>query len=351
MPVFAGIDGENSQASSTTGAENCMMPVFAGVNGEYSQDPSANGAQNGMIESESSTTGISLLNGVQPVHVSVHQQSSLEAHDAEFIVGLSPDSAVNRNSKVLINGNIHVASNDEGPSSPLISLPEFEDVKIVDALKLQYAIYDLTCATLVGVITGVLVALFKLSIDAVRLGSYSLDILDYFHEGAVFIPALGGFIVGSILLFGKLPPGLRGQVNEVDELSRGPIPSLQIRIQAQLQSLRKSAAAVFTLGTGNSLGPEGPCVELGMGIARSWMDITTEHAAVKRREFNRVLLSCGASAGVAAGFDAPLAGVFCESMLPHIRCGFGIETRASSRLVFGLITVSSCVGSNAISFH
>jgi Voltage gated chloride channel len=297
------------------------MPVFAGINGENSQASSATGAENGMIESESSTTGVSLLNGVQSVHVSVHQQSSLEVNDAEFIVGLS-DSAVNGNSKVLVNDNAHVASNDEIPSSPLISLVHLEDIKIVDALKLQYAIYDLTFAIVVGVLTGVFVAVFKLSIDAVRLGSYSLDILDYFHEGAVFIPALGGFIVGSILLFGKLPPGLRGQVNEVDELSRGPIPSLQMRIQAQLQSLRKSAAAVFTLGTGNSLGPEGPCVELGMGIARSCMDITTEHAAVKRREFNRVLLSCGASAGVAAGFDAPLAGVFCESMCYHTNVWF-----------------------------
>lgn len=158
--------------------------------------------------------------------------------------------------------------------------------------------------------TGVMVAIFKLAIDAVRLESYSLPILDIYHEGAVFIPLLGGFLVGTILLFGKLPPGLRGQVNEVDEFSRGPLLDLQSRYSTQLQSLRKTLAAVVTLGTGNSLGPEGPCVELGMGIARSWMDLTTEHAAVKRRVFNRVLLSCGAAAGVAAGFDAPLAGVF-----------------------------------------
>jgi hypothetical protein len=141
MPLFAGVQDENSQASSHTSAKNGMMPVFAGVNGENSHEPSATGAKNGMIMSESSgmivseslTTGVSLLtvNGVEPVHISVHQQSSAEAHDAELSVGVPSDSAVNGNSKVLVDGNIYVVSNDESPSSPLISLPELEGATIV----------------------------------------------------------------------------------------------------------------------------------------------------------------------------------------------------------------------------
>lgn len=181
----------------------------------------------------------------------------------------------------------------------------------VNVLTFGYALYDLSCAAVVGIVTGLTVAVFKLSIEAVRLASYSLDILDTFHEAAVFIPALGGLLVGAILLFGNLPPGLRGTVTLVDEDSKGPAKSFLLRLQMLSSSLRKSTAAVFTLGTGCSLGPEGPCVEIGMGIARSFMDIgSSEHAAAKRRVWNRVLLSCGAAAGVAAGFDAPVAGVF-----------------------------------------
>lgn len=234
------------------------------------------------------------------------------AHDSS-----NPVLAVGNDKKIIDSQLLSVISLDEvtanGQSIPEQVPAVIDDVSdddAVSALKFRYATYDLTCAAFVGILTGLLVAIFKLSIEAVRMASYSLDILDYFHEGAVFIPALGGLMVGLILLSGKLPPGLRGQASRVDEYSKGPVLDLQSRFAMQMQSLRKSAAAVFTLGTGNSLGPEGPCVEIGMGIARACMDITTEHPIVKRRSWNRVLLSCGAAAGVAAGFDAPVAGVF-----------------------------------------
>jgi H+/Cl- antiporter ClcA len=87
--------------------------------------------------------------------------------------------------------------------------------------------------------------------------------------------------------------------------------------------IRKALASVFTLGTGSSLGPEGPSVELGLNIGRLCTSILspfellfdpngnktspTESELLQR---NRLLLSCGAAAGVSAGFNAPLSGVF-----------------------------------------
>ena len=55
---------------------------------------------------------------------------------------------------------------------------------------------------------------------------------------------------------------------------------------------------------------EGPCVELGMNVARGCMDIKPDFLQRPRANWNLVLLNCGAAAGVAAGFNAPLAGVF-----------------------------------------
>ena len=84
--------------------------------------------------------------------------------------------------------------------------------------------------------------------------------------------------------------------------------------------MTKPLAAICTLGTGCSLGPEGPSVELGMTLSRIFMFLTppsfpsggqTEPlnaASIIRR--NRLLLSVGAAADLSAGFNAPLSGVF-----------------------------------------
>jgi H+/Cl- antiporter ClcA len=91
---------------------------------------------------------------------------------------------------------------------------------------------------------------------------------------------------------------------------------------------RKAIGATITLGTGNSLGPEGPSVEAGMSLSRllmndeifaklNWVFGTMEDSTMnevqrvnRKLARDRLLLACGAAAGVSAGFNAPLSGVF-----------------------------------------
>ena len=86
----------------------------------------------------------------------------------------------------------------------------------------------------------------------------------------------------------------------------------------QFRFLKKSFAAIITLGTGSSLGPEGPAVEIGANLSRLITDIfppkrpPSNEADPKEYSLQqrRLLLACGTAAGVSAGFNAPLAGAF-----------------------------------------
>lgn len=168
----------------------------------------------------------------------------------------------------------------------------------------------LLLALVVGATTGLGVSLFKLSIDEVRQFAYSLDLVQYHASAfqAAFIPAVGGLIVSLLALTGEFSPGIRGHVAEVDA---DCLSNKQVEMKSPLRYLRKSSAAVATLGTGCSLGPEGPAVEVGLSTSRVILnaDVFQEKFNLSRKQ-QRLILSCGASAGVSAGFNAPIAAVF-----------------------------------------
>ena len=171
----------------------------------------------------------------------------------------------------------------------------------------------LASAVAVGALTGVAVSFFKLAIIRTAAALYGYDATHGWigtskrlGRAALLIPALGGLVVAAMRAAsprGRFGPGLAGHVAEVE--------CGQPLVTASFFS--RAAAAVATLGSGNSLGPEGPSVELGVGLSRlvgrvasrgGWLGA----AHLMRRQ--RQLLAAGAAAGVAAGFNAPVAGIF-----------------------------------------
>ncbi|MDF2043831.1 MULTISPECIES: H(+)/Cl(-) exchange transporter ClcA [unclassified Pantoea] len=72
-----------------------------------------------------------------------------------------------------------------------------------------------------------------------------------------------------------------------------------------------------TLGAGMVLGREGPTVQLGGNIGRMVIDIL----GMRSNEARHTLLATGAAAGLAAAFNAPLAGILfiIEEMRPQFR--------------------------------
>ena len=170
-------------------------------------------------------------------------------------------------------------------------------------------IYVLTQAAFIGILSGWSVGIFKLSIEAVRRFSYGL-VLAHSPFLSPLIPALGGVAVGLLSLLGSFPPGLLGTVQAVD--AQAESSDHHATRVGGLSFLRKAVAAVCTLGTGASLGPEGPSVEVGMSMSRIFInEFPLESDSVESKKMrSRLLLACGAAAGMSAGFNAPIAGVF-----------------------------------------
>ncbi|MEH1850851.1 MAG: chloride channel protein [Nostoc sp.] len=110
------------------------------------------------------------------------------------------------------------------------------------------------------------------------------------------VPILGGLIVGLMRWrtqdFG---PGLSSLI----AASEGT------EIRRPLRPVTKMLAASVSLGSGASLGPEGPSVEIGANFGMLFSVILKVS-----QERQRLLLGAGAAAGLAAGFNAPIAGVF-----------------------------------------
>ena len=114
----------------------------------------------------------------------------------------------------------------------------------------------------------------------------------------ILIPTIGALLCGVILQF--VVPGARGsgvpQVKVAYAVKGGRV--------ALVEAVGKFLVGVLQIGSGSSLGREGPTVQICAGIATG----LGRGAALSRDNLRR-LLPVGAAAGIAAAFNAPIAAV------------------------------------------
>jgi len=197
----------------------------------------------------------------------------------------------------------------------------------------------LLLAAIVGVVAGLgAVAVQELIafVQWVFWGS-SADVLESAARAPmwriVLMPAVGGLLVGPLVWFFARDAGGHG-VPEVIQalLMRGG------RIRGRV-ALVKGAAASLTLGSGGSAGREGPMIQIGASLGSviaQWGRLSEEGV--------RTLVAAGAAGGLAAAFNAPIAGSLfalevvlgdfaIASFSPVVMAG--VAATAVSRAVYG----------------
>ncbi|HHE04905.1 MAG TPA: CBS domain-containing protein, partial [candidate division WOR-3 bacterium] len=144
---------------------------------------------------------------------------------------------------------------------------------------------------ILGLLVGVVAGLFRASIHFIANHTYL--------KGGfwIFSPVIGGAVAGFIIrLCREVKGGGVSYVRRMLSYHGGNIPP-------KVTVLRFVASSI-NVGSGFSLGPEGPSVSLGGGVGSFLGKIF--HLSSRN---NRLLVSIGAGSGIAAAFFAPMAGV------------------------------------------
>jgi len=138
-------------------------------------------------------------------------------------------------------------------------------------------------------------------------------------------PVLGGLVYGPLVA--RFAPEARG--HGVPEVMLA-VARKGGRIRPQV-SLVKALASALCIGSGGSVGREGPIVQIGSALGST----VGQLARLGERRL-RLLVACGAAGGIAATFNAPIAGVFFA--LEVILRDFQTES-------FGVVVLSSVTAS------
>jgi CIC family chloride channel protein len=136
-------------------------------------------------------------------------------------------------------------------------------------------------------------------------------------------PALGGVLIGLITWIARKPVGGGGMAALIEAvaLSGGKVPPRPV--------VANALAAIATVGSGGSLGREGPLIRLGAMIS-SWAGSRLGLGSHRLK----LLVGCGAAAGLAAAYNIPIGGALFA--MEVILGNFALE-------IFGPIVVSSVI--------
>jgi CIC family chloride channel protein len=195
------------------------------------------------------------------------------------------------------------------PISPLLSSLDnntthhFKDTLLLKKRILQISGLSIVVAIAISLIAKFLVLLINVVTNISFYGTFET----VYHSPAgnhlglwvIAIPAIGGVIVGFMALYGS--KAIRGHgIPEAME----QILTNQSKIKPSITFLKPISSAI-AIGTGGPFGAEGPIIATG-GALGSTLGQLLKITSNERK----IILAAGATAGMAAIFGTPIAGVF-----------------------------------------
>ncbi len=174
---------------------------------------------------------------------------------------------------------------------------------LLEKAQLSEHTFMILIAIIIGVIAGYAAVGIRFLIEEFSHLSYSGNgtVLENITNTPwyllILVPTIGGAIVGPLIYF--FAPEAKGHgVPEVMQaiLLKGG------KIRPRVAAIKALASAI-TIGTGGSVGREGPIIQIGSSIGST----VGQLFKVPQKKL-KTLVACGAAAGIAAAFNAPIAG-------------------------------------------
>lgn len=173
---------------------------------------------------------------------------------------------------------------------------------LLDRFHPPEAVVLMSTALLVGLGAGLGAVIFRWLINSFQTLSFQTlgQALPFLGDYVLIVaPILGGLLVGPMIYFLAREAKGHGvpEVMEAVALQGGRIRPIVVVV--------KSLASSICIGSGGSAGREGPIVQIGSALGSTMGQLLRLSDARIRN-----LVACGAAGGIAATFNAPIAGVF-----------------------------------------
>ena len=164
--------------------------------------------------------------------------------------------------------------------------------------------FHLVLAGIVGVIGGLVNLFFFYAVHFIQPGDpveFAENLPDWER---LLVPTSGGLVAGLILYWGFRLVGRQGSSDLLEVVVAG-----DGRLPFRTESV-KTASALVSIATGASIGREGGITQLSATLASKLGQLA------KWPPYRlRLLVGCGAAAGISAAYNAPIAGAVFASLI------------------------------------